>query len=73
MQSMLKEATTLLQRVVQLDPDVKMKSEIITKKIVEDHIMIDLEDKTEGEAELMTVDDEMVQMMPQHELSMFSN
>jgi hypothetical protein len=50
-----------------------MKSEIITKKIVEDHIMIDLEDKTEGEAELMTVDDEMVQMMPQHELSMFSN
>ena len=73
MQSMLKEATTLLQRVVQLDPDVKMKSEIITKKIVEDHIMIDLEDKTEGEAELMTVDDEMVQMMHQHELSMFSN
>lgn len=35
--------------------------------------MIDLEDKTEAEADLMTVDDEMVQMMPQHELSMFSN
>lgn len=35
--------------------------------------MIDLEEKPEGEDELMTVDEEMVQMMPTNELSMFSN
>jgi hypothetical protein len=37
-----------------------VKAEVITKKIVEDHIMIDLEEKPEGEDELMTVDEEMV-------------
>ena len=45
MRSMVDQASSCLDRVVVIDEKVEQKSEQITKKIIEDTIMIDLDDK----------------------------
>ena len=45
MKATIDEASQYLNRVVQVDEEVDLKTETITKKIIEDTIMIDLDDK----------------------------
>ena len=75
-----------MNRVVQVDEELDLKTETITKKIIEDTIMIDLDEKqvemqkevTESNslAQGMQVDDlgdvDLLQV-PQNELSLFNS
>lgn len=45
MKATIDEAQQYLHRVVQVDEEVDLKTETITKKIIEDSIMIDLDEK----------------------------
>ena len=74
MKKTIEDATGLMNRVVVVDQEVELKTETITKSIIDDTIMFDLEEKKEPEmAQTLNVD-EMGDndILQQNELSFLS-
>ena len=75
MQKTIKEATDLLNRVVQVNPEVDSISRSLTNKIIEESMEFDLAENQAQENPMaagMQVDDEMVEVPPGECSSLFS-
>ena len=77
MKNTIEEATDLLTRVVQVDPEVNAKAKELTEKIVSESMDFDLTEvqkdpESAAMAQGMQVDEEMVEVPPAECSSMFS-